>query len=980
VIYLLAAGCAVPPAAPELPAETLSCEAHEIVDGDRCVPEACGAAPWGAIEIDTETVFVDSAAAPGGDGAADTPLTTIQAGLDARSSRIAIAEGIYSESLELTGDHSGVVLVGRCPELVTVDGSAADQPSVTLAGSLGTTWSLQGLTISGSTAAGLFQSGGSLDLDTVVIADNPGLGMYVTSGWLKGADLIIERNHGAGLLLVSATASVSGCEIRDTQPDDSGGYGRGLDIESGATLELTDCLVTRSHDLGFFSHASDSTLTRVAITDTRSDDLGLTGIGIGLQEGSSMRASDLRVERCIGDGIYLSDSVAEITGATIQDIATQKDGDEGPGIEMASGSVLVLIDALVSGAHEVGVYVGGASTATITSSVVTETSPNQYGDGGFGIRITGGSVGAISSSTVSYNYALGVLIDGSEATITDSQIIDTQTEDSGWGGTGLQVEDATLYMSGSQVERNRSGGVVGFNAELVITDSQVRDTSSDESGWNGYGVAAVEGSVLQVTDSTVASSRYAGIHLQDDTVGVLENVDVVDTLTDMDGDHGYGVNVLSGSTLTAIDSRIERSSILGVSVESASATLIDCTVADTDLDGTTTHGVGVEADEGSVLEITGGEIRGNRTAGVLVATSAATLSGVEIRNTRPDEDGHYGRGISAKDRSAVTIEDCLLEENHNIGIFVIDTVATLSNVEVQQTRRTVLGTMAMGVVAQDDTTLSATDLVVSDTEGPGLYTVHRATLDCDQCTLTANALAGAVSKSGGVLELSDSTISSIVPWQGEGGVGILVSDSDSSLYPEQSLTVIDSTITNNALGAVYLKGPGDYTLIDSTLQGGTGSDTSAGAWRHGDALFATWGEEGSIDADQLVLEGNTISQSSGAGIFLDGSSATLAGNLYQDNAVDLLQQTCDITTTPAGIGAEAFGSSELCPTYDYMVEDLDFFPFFVESEVEHSFRSMAPGPGLRTHSPYLHTAARLHRRYPTPVGLHDRIVRTGRAD
>ncbi len=67
----------------------------------------------------------------------------------------------------------------------------------------------------------------------------------------------------------------------------------------------------------------------------------------------------------------------------------------------------------------------------------------------------------------------------------------------------------------------------------------------------------------------------------------------------------------------------------------------------------------------------------------------------------------------------------------------------------------------------------------------------------------------------------------------------------------------------------------------------------------------------------LLLEDNALLDGLGAGLFLDNASATLSGNSYADNAVDLVTQGADCATPPGGYETEGIGSAELCPAYDY---------------------------------------------------------------
>ncbi len=84
----------------------------------------------------------------------------------------------------------------------------------------------------------------------------------------------------------------------------------------------------------------------------------------------------------------------------------------------------------------------------------------------------------------------------------------------------------------------------------------------------------------------------------------------------------------------------------------------------------------------------------------------------------------------------------------------------------------------------------------------------------------------------------------------------------------------------------------------------------------------------------MLLEDNELLDGLGAGLFLDGASATLSGNIYANNAADLVSQGADCSTPPVGYEAEAFSTVELCPAYDYATCGDEFVLFLELAEPE----------------------------------------------
>jgi len=103
----LAVGCAEDPSGSSDDDDSASvepgCEAGYLLDGDTCVPEACGIGTWGNLEVGPGTVYVDIQAGSGGDGSAEAPYRAIWQGLnavtEAGGGMVALAAGTYVEGV-----------------------------------------------------------------------------------------------------------------------------------------------------------------------------------------------------------------------------------------------------------------------------------------------------------------------------------------------------------------------------------------------------------------------------------------------------------------------------------------------------------------------------------------------------------------------------------------------------------------------------------------------------------------------------------------------------------------------------------------------------------------------------------------------------------------------------------------------------------------------------------------------------------------
>ncbi|MDP6932695.1 MAG: right-handed parallel beta-helix repeat-containing protein, partial [Myxococcota bacterium] len=345
------------------------------------------------------------------------------------------------------------------------------------------------------------------------------------------------------------------------------------------------------------------------------------------------------------------------------------------------------------------------------------------------------------------------------------------------------------------------------------------------------------------------------------------------------------------------------------------------------------------------LEATDCLVQGSHQMGVYVEDSTATIDLVRILDTQTNTAGEGGRGIDAWNSSLVAT-DCLVQANHGIGLMLHESDATLEGVQILETRRDTIGSTAFGLVSQLNATVVATGLEVRDTAGPALYVIVDALLDCTDCSLTDNAFAGAVVQAGGNLVLRESLIEGTASGGNTGaGQGVFVSDLgwdaivDGRQLGLPTFSMLASSIRDNEMGAVYIKGAGAYQLTGNSLSGGPGLDLESGPWPHGDAVFVTAGDKVPAAWDEeeqvgLLLEGNTFSDSAGAGIFLDGASATLSDNTYEGNNSDLIRQSCGEAEAPDGLDDEPLSTTELCPEYDYLTRDVVLMAYLVESEAE----------------------------------------------
>jgi len=572
----------------------------------------------------------------------------------------------------------------------------------------------------------------------------------------------------------------------------------------------------------------------------------------------------------------------------------------------------------------------------------------------------------VSGVTVSGSHYSGVLVGSGTMTIRDSGIIGS--EHSGVGSFQAGIQATVLTMESCEVKENNAYGVLAYDSgtSVSLRETSIEGTKPDGNGESGYGIEVYRGASLDAEGCEIGWNIGLGVFASGSGTSVtLRETNVQDTQLDGNGNFGYGIEVDDGASLDAEACEVRGNTTAGVIVDGSgsSVTLRETSIEDTKPDEDGELGTGIAVIRGANLDAEGCELRGNSGAGVAVADSGTSVSlrDISIEDTKPDENGIFGFGIEVLEGANLDAEGCELRGNSGAGVSAAhsDTFVTLRDTRIDSTTSGEIYTVGIGVVAEESASVVATGIEVSSNEGPGLYAaMEEACITCSGCLILDNQFAGAVAIVGGSLVLDGSTIAGTAAQESiGGGVGIYAAPLDGGHPP--SLSVSDTTIQDNAIASVWLSGEGSYTLSGNTIHGGEGW-TRESLTKCGDAVYARDSARAWDGTSGLLLENNELLDGLGAGLFLDNATATLSGNSYSDNAVDLVMQGTDCETPPDGYDGEVLASTELCPAYDYATcgDEFALFMTLAEPETGHGAAFMSPslpGPNALQH-PTLPTA------------------------
>jgi hypothetical protein len=280
-----------------------------------------------------------------------------------------------------------------------------------------------------------------------------------------------------------------------------------------------------------------------------------------------------------------------------------------------------------------------------------------------GISLTADAT--VRGSLVEFVGEIGVFASGADVVIEATEVRDTQPRVADLGaGRGVSIEyDTVLNVRGSATVRgctlrnNNEFGAVSFGADLIVEGSVLRDTQAQQSSLkfgHGFGLQAhptnAERANGILRSSYVAANREIGVSVTGSDL-LVEGTVVRDTLPRASNDtFGRGIEVRADPGTAIRSDAIIRDSLV------------------------------VENDE----------------IGISITASDALIETTVVRDTAPRvADAFFGRGITVQlnvgtgDPAGVTVRSSVIDNNHESGIFVSDSTATLELVVVSNTKPTV---------------------------------------------------------------------------------------------------------------------------------------------------------------------------------------------------------------------------------------------------------------------------------------------------
>jgi len=867
---------------------------------------------------------------------------------------------LAAQRLEVSGSQGVALFVGGESALAIADSLVSETSAAEVAWGEGTgLWvesgssaEVTGTVMEAALGAGVVSTGKGSSVilkDCLVRGTQPGsesggCGVRVRGeGTAELESTVLEGNDSSGLAVDSGAAVwVTRSVIRDNLPDADLLEGGGIDAREGSSVFVTDSLVSGNRVAGVRAHDESTSLTveRCVIAGTQPTLSGQMGYGGVASGGALLEIVGSLLHANTSAGVFSADAgtEAELVGTLVHDTQPDPEKDGGSGVRATAGSEMrVFVSVLDHNRAEAARFEGVGTHATIEGMVVRDTRLPQFAwnsdEPGVGLYVIEGAAVDCSHLLAERNRIAGVWADySSQVHISRGMVRDTRLDILGIRSCGIVVSEGSLAtLSQVVLTSNLKTGLIMASAEtrVEMTDSVIRDTLLDDSGFRGRGIHAGSGE-LTCTHILVEGSGENGLLVEGE--GTVFNMDgsiVRETSGNLYGESGTGIHIEFGPSGKLSDTLISDNALAGLVIaeDGSNFELDGLVIRNTKSDKATgLWGIGLGIQFNAKVTMSRSLIENNMEQGINVAEKGAalTMDRCLVRGTKPNKKGDFGYGIVAANRASLSIDSSLIDSNAALGmqLFGADTTVTVRSTVVRSTNPDGTGPFGRGIQLDDEASLVLMGSLVADNADVGIHATRLEEEDPakdEKKGPTELEVAGCI--------IADTRLNN----EGAQGQAIVLG---SNTMADVSLSLIHD---HNTTGVLISSQSETTVLLDSCAVLETGA---GGAWLRdpetgeenkefqvfGDGV-AVVGEGAVADISSLVVMGNvrcgvyyyeaagTVSNSvitgnSSFGLAMESCAQRVdfetAANYVFANALDLPPaQAAEITTSPSGLPVPA---------------------------------------------------------------------------
>lgn len=794
----------------------------------QAAPNPCTHAEFGGFTPPAEAWWVDDDAEEGGTGTADDPFATIAAAIDVveAGDTIAIEAGSYAEQLRLARED--LTVVGRCSDLVTIDGTGTTEED-----------DLVRMVSNRITFGG------------VSLAGSEGYALRVTNDGAEIHDVRIHESRRIGVAFeTAAAATLVDVRVEGLTPSSPGNLAAWGIMIDDTQVNATGLIVGDIDGPGVFAFSEETVFHCEACTLSRNGPAiwGLAGATVELLEGTLVSES-------VGIGVMVGPDRNELSTLTINDSvisdtqsSVMSDGQTHRTALSVGGPAKVSLSGTSFIRNSLNIALSGSEGAEIEFSGEDLTfGPGLEGE--WGMNAVGPMDATITDSVfdIGGTGSLAVVVEsGAQLTVKSTEI--TGIADAKGGGVGVYCGDsAILTLKDVNLHDLAGNGVYAKEGcELTMRDSIVSGLGGVEgSGTTIFGVIAVGAGPTLLDGVTIEDFAGVGFLLTDGEGTVRKSVlrDIRD-----DGLIPAGIAAFAQSApveLHVDDTVISNIQGLGVWVAGTDALAV---LDHVEIDD-------IRAGEGAInlpaaIHSSDGEIE-------LDTVSIARVQGLglyvygspEIFDTFDSSDSTTWPYIHGKDVS--------IEEVSEAGIYALQ----------------------LGIVFLDRADIRGSG-------GPGMVS-SGSYVSCDRCDVLDTRFAGAWAREGGVLEFDDTTFSGVAPSESVGG-GFGIGGVGSA---EFAIDADGVEVSDVAVAGVYVEGPGEVRLVDCIIEAGEGY-ARGGLPLYGNVIYASGGMQAyDEEADNgLLATDNELRGGSAPIILLANADGDICNNTFSGGTVDVTWQ------------------------------------------------------------------------------------------